>query len=568
MSPNLSAPPPLLSNILNQKPEAVLVRVSILAEKDLSLGPSSLLFELTDPKSLRLDMDMEPTDTSKLPVRTRYLGHVTGYQPIRDQYFGRFLHVPPVHRRKRPNRSLFPVYICNKNYLHYVSIMLYFPANVADIRSGMFQTFINYNVKLFIEATDERSGCRARRCRENVLPTMDVSKLMGLCWLCPSCFESVDTGKVKGSELAGASGDEIAAPISMDEQLQAFKSDILETMNCTMKAFMDKFDKSPVTTCATPKPANSHSPYAAALAKPKTTAKLTVSGNSDVLQSTNSLLTKTPTTYRKTNTNGSVVYGFKTAADLTRATEKINSANTGVKLEEYVSKPLLTMRNAEVSFIPSDVVDKKITDELIIDSIKVLNSDIAEALDKSETMEVIFFQRHRQRPDLATVGLRLKGHSSAECASHDHYGRDCDKKAREFRKCSNCAESSNPLFKSGVSDGLLNCFSLRNKTLDVLEMALDNSIDVLNLTETWMRKEDLAICSEIREVSFNVLHTPRGSRGGGVATLTKRNISMRKVNVQRKFRSFECQEVLLKPPANCRILVVYRPGTAGKKRRG
>eukprot|EP00116_Pleurobrachia_bachei_P004843 sb/3465105/ len=30
---------------------------------------------------------MEPTDTSKRSIRTRYLGHVTGYQPIRIQYF-------------------------------------------------------------------------------------------------------------------------------------------------------------------------------------------------------------------------------------------------------------------------------------------------------------------------------------------------------------------------------------------------------------------------------------------------------------------------------------------------
>eukprot|EP00116_Pleurobrachia_bachei_P018213 sb/3478475/ len=29
----------------------------------------------------------EPTDTSKQPIRNRYLGHVTGYEPIRDQYF-------------------------------------------------------------------------------------------------------------------------------------------------------------------------------------------------------------------------------------------------------------------------------------------------------------------------------------------------------------------------------------------------------------------------------------------------------------------------------------------------
>eukprot|EP00116_Pleurobrachia_bachei_P017834 sb/3478096/ len=29
----------------------------------------------------------EPTETSKQPIRTRYLGHVTDYQPIKDQYF-------------------------------------------------------------------------------------------------------------------------------------------------------------------------------------------------------------------------------------------------------------------------------------------------------------------------------------------------------------------------------------------------------------------------------------------------------------------------------------------------
>eukprot|EP00116_Pleurobrachia_bachei_P012590 sb/3472852/ len=29
----------------------------------------------------------DQTETSKQPIRTRYLGHETGYQPIRDQYF-------------------------------------------------------------------------------------------------------------------------------------------------------------------------------------------------------------------------------------------------------------------------------------------------------------------------------------------------------------------------------------------------------------------------------------------------------------------------------------------------
>ena len=31
--------------------------------------------------------EQQPTESSKQPIRARYLGHVTGHQPIRDQYF-------------------------------------------------------------------------------------------------------------------------------------------------------------------------------------------------------------------------------------------------------------------------------------------------------------------------------------------------------------------------------------------------------------------------------------------------------------------------------------------------
>eukprot|EP00116_Pleurobrachia_bachei_P007836 sb/3468098/ len=39
---------------------------------------------------------MKPTETSKQPIKTRYLGHVTVYQPIRDQYF-LIRSVPTIH---------------------------------------------------------------------------------------------------------------------------------------------------------------------------------------------------------------------------------------------------------------------------------------------------------------------------------------------------------------------------------------------------------------------------------------------------------------------------------------
>eukprot|EP00116_Pleurobrachia_bachei_P002445 sb/3462707/ len=47
----------------------------------------NILCSLTPSIIFRYPAIMEPSDTSKQPIRTRYLGHVTGYQPTRDQYF-------------------------------------------------------------------------------------------------------------------------------------------------------------------------------------------------------------------------------------------------------------------------------------------------------------------------------------------------------------------------------------------------------------------------------------------------------------------------------------------------
>ena len=57
-------------------------------------GPFQKSSLVSRPNSI----SQEPTETSKQPIRTRYLGHVTGYQPIRYHYslFGRFLAYPHV----------------------------------------------------------------------------------------------------------------------------------------------------------------------------------------------------------------------------------------------------------------------------------------------------------------------------------------------------------------------------------------------------------------------------------------------------------------------------------------
>eukprot|EP00116_Pleurobrachia_bachei_P012760 sb/3473022/ len=61
------------SGTLNFLAALVLASPSLWAETHISLSRSSL--------------SLPGRDTCKQPIRTRYLGHVTGYQPIRDQYF-------------------------------------------------------------------------------------------------------------------------------------------------------------------------------------------------------------------------------------------------------------------------------------------------------------------------------------------------------------------------------------------------------------------------------------------------------------------------------------------------
>ena len=110
--------------------------------------------------------------------------------------------------------------------------------------------------------------------------------------------------------------------------------------------------------------------------------------------------------------------------------------------------------------------------------------------------------------------------------------------------------------------GLLNCFSLRNKAIDILELAVDEDLDAFALTETWMKKDDGALCALFKEAGFNIVSHPRVGRGGGVALVTRRRTKTSKY--AHKFKQFECLEVLLKEPTNTRIVVVYRPGTSGR----
>ena len=53
---------------------------------DVVLREKSIVSATSDSDVIRVNdkIQQEPTKSSKQPIRTRYLGHVTGYKPIRD----------------------------------------------------------------------------------------------------------------------------------------------------------------------------------------------------------------------------------------------------------------------------------------------------------------------------------------------------------------------------------------------------------------------------------------------------------------------------------------------------
>ena len=281
-----------------------------------------------------------------------------------------------------------------------------------------------------------------------------------------------------------------------EKMMNAMQSTVL-TIQKTVTDEISKHVNAPIVSPTPKQTSTNSSPWADALKRNlKTTAKLTLSGDQEAIVLTNSLMSKTPTTYRKKNADGTVQYGFTSAEEMASVANRIEEkSNESVK--KFVTTPKVTLRNADVSFIGNEVNDRAITDELIINSIVELNSDVRELIESGEKMSVVYFQRHKHNLDEATVGLRVSqklcdlllskgfvhlghsfsrvverifvkqcykcqalGHLISECKARtpncfrcggSHFSRDCTSRTRADMKCINCEHSSNPLTRSSAN---------------------------------------------------------------------------------------------------------------------
>ncbi len=118
--------------------------------------------------------------------------------------------------------------------------------------------------------------------------------------------------------------------------------------------------------------------------------------------------------------------------------------------------------------------------------------------------------------------------------------------------------------KSNLSLTLLNARSVNNKSTEISEFIHDNNIDVLALTETWLKKGDDSVINDLCPEGYSFVGKPRSSktakRGGGLG-FVHRDIFDIKTISSTTFNSFENMCLILKAKAKASlcIVLVYRP---------
>ena len=115
----------------------------------------------------------------------------------------------------------------------------------------------------------------------------------------------------------------------------------------------------------------------------------------------------------------------------------------------------------------------------------------------------------------------------------------------------------------------LNVRSLRNKTSAFSDFVLSNDLDIVGVTETWLRPSDTqGLMDEITPAGFQLHQVPReNKKGGGVAVLVRNDIDSVRCQIDRR-ETFEHITVKLSDRQSSQLLVhvIYRPPSTSKSR--
>ena len=123
----------------------------------------------------------------------------------------------------------------------------------------------------------------------------------------------------------------------------------------------------------------------------------------------------------------------------------------------------------------------------------------------------------------------------------------------------------NPTVKPEVKLGVMNARSVANKLDYVFDHIIDNNLDIVALTETWLSNEEVNNRRVVMECSthgFTLHHVPRnsGRTGGGVGVLINDRVKLvTRLEPINKAVSFESMEMIITIVSiSIRLVVIYR----------
>ena len=122
-----------------------------------------------------------------------------------------------------------------------------------------------------------------------------------------------------------------------------------------------------------------------------------------------------------------------------------------------------------------------------------------------------------------------------------------------------------------VVAGLINARSAVKHHSDINDLVSTNSLDILFITETWLRHDDPPSTMAMKfmcppEYEANAVHRPSNKRGGGVAIIHRSTTTVKKLDIVAKASSFEFLCVRCSSPGSASVIavLVYRPPPLSK----
>ncbi len=107
--------------------------------------------------------------------------------------------------------------------------------------------------------------------------------------------------------------------------------------------------------------------------------------------------------------------------------------------------------------------------------------------------------------------------------------------------------------KIKLKAALWNAQSARNKTLQISDTIVEDDLDILFLTETWLKQTgDESTILDMLPNGYKIYHIPRPSgKGGGVAMIVRKNIHVDSCTPSLELPSFEMIEIVITAGSNC-----------------